>query len=154
VAGDRITTAPTGPTSATPQTYSLRHEIEQIVSAHLGTELPSAVTDDYTVYPYYSETTTPPRRIVAACSSASRPFPQLARWQADATIHIISPGEYASAHDEVVEQVEETLREIVAQDFTSANVTVAGLLESAHSVDTANNRITDVLSVTLYCQQN
>jgi hypothetical protein len=154
VAGDRIATTPTGPTSATPQTYSLRHEIEQIVSAHLGTELPSAVTDDYTVYPYYSETTTPPRRIVAACLSASRPFPQLARWQADATIHIISPGEYASAHDEVVEQVEETLREIVAQDFTSANVTVAGLLESAHSVDTANNRITDVLSVTLYCQQN
>jgi hypothetical protein len=154
VAGDRIATAPTGPTSATPQTYSLRHEIEQIVSAHLGTELPSAVTDDYTVYPYYSETTAPPRRIVAACLSAGRPFPQLARWQADATIHIISPGEYASAHDEVVEQVEETLREIVAQDFTSANVTVAGLLESAHSVDTANNRITDVLSVTLYCQQN
>jgi hypothetical protein len=154
VAGDRIATAPTGPTSATPQTYSLRHEIEQIVSAHLGTELPGAVTDDYTVYPYYSETTAPPRRIVAACLSASRPFPQLARWQADATIHIITPGEYASTHDDVVEQVEETLRELVAQDFTSANVTVAGMLESAHSVDAANNRITDVLSVTLYCQQN
>ena len=154
VAGDRIGTTPTGPTSATPQNYSLRHEIEQIVSAHLGTELPGAVTDDYTVYPYYSESVVPPRRIVAACLSASRPFPQLARWQADATIHIISPGEYASTHDEVVEQVEETLRDIVAQDFTSANVTIAGLLESAHSVDTANNRITDVLSVTLYCQQN
>jgi hypothetical protein len=154
VAGDRIATNPTGPTSATPQTYSLRHEIEQIVSAHLGTELPGAVTDDYIVYPYYSETIAPPRRIVAACLSATRPFPQLARWQADATIHIITPGEYASTHDEVVEQVEETLRDIVAQDFTSANVTIAGLLESAHSVDTANNRITDVLSFTLYCQQN
>lgn len=154
VAGDRIATAPTGTTSATPQTYSLRHEIEQIVSAHLGTELPGAITGDYTVYPYYSETTAPPRRIVAACLSATRPFPQLARWQADATIHVITPGEYASTHDESVEQAQETLRDIVAQDFTSANVTVAGMLESAHSVDTNNNRITDVLSVTLYCQQN
>lgn len=154
VAGDRIATAPTGTNSAAPQTYSLRHEIEQIVSAHLGTELPGAVTDDYTVYPYYSESAVPPRRIVAACASAARPFPQLARWQADATIHIISPGEYATGHDEVVEAVAATLRDIVAQDFTSANVTVAGMLEAGHSTESANNRITDVLSVTLYCQQN
>jgi hypothetical protein len=91
---------------------------------------------------------------VAACLSAERPFPQLARWSAQVTIHIITPGEYATGHDEVVTAVQETIRDIVAQDFTSANVTVAGLLESAHSVDTANNRITDVLSVTLYCQQN
>lgn len=154
VAGDRIGTSPTGPTSATPQTYSLRHEIEQIVSAHLGTELPGAVTNNYTVYPNYSETAVPPRRIVAACSSATRPFPQLARWQADATIHIISPGEYATGHDETVEAVAATLRDIVAQDFTSANVTVAGMLEAGHSTDNATNRITDVLSVTLYCQQN
>lgn len=154
VAGDRIGTTPTGPTSATPQTYSLRHEIEQIVSAHLGTELPAAVTYDYTVYPYYSEATVPPRRIVAACLSASRPFPQLARWQAEATIHIITPGEYATGHDEVVESVAATLRDIVAQDFTTANVTVAGMLEQGHSVDRADNRVTDVLAVTLYCQQN
>lgn len=154
VAGDRIGTTPTGPTSATPQTYSLRHEIEQIVSAHLGTELPGAVTDDYTVYPYYSESVVPPRRIVAACLSASRPFPQLARWQAEATIHIITPGEYATGHDEVVESVATTLRDIVAQDFTSANITVAGMLETGHSVDRSDNRITDVLAVTLYCQQN
>jgi len=154
VAGDRIGTTPTGPTSATPQTYSLRHEIEQIVSAHLGTELPGAATDDYTVYPYYSESAVPPRRIVAACLSASRPFPQLARWQAEATIHIITPGEYATGHDEVVESVAATLRDIVAQDFTTANVTVAGMLEQGHSVDRADNRITDVLAVTLYCQQN
>ena len=154
VAGDRIGTTPTGPTSAAPQTYSLRHEIEQIVSAHLGTELPGAVTDDYAIYPYYSEGTVPPRRVVAACLSASRPFPQLARWQAEATIHIITPGEYASGHDEIVESVAETLRDLVAQDFTSANVTVAGMLETGHSVDRADNRITDVLAVTLYCQQN
>lgn len=154
VAGDRIGTTPTGPTSATPQNYSLRHEIEQIVSAHLGTELSGAVTGDYTVYPYYSESVVPPRRIVAACLSATRPFPQLARWQAEATIHVITPGEYSAGHDEVVESVAATLRDIVAQDFTSANITVAGMLETGHSVDRSDNRITDVLAVTLYCQQN
>jgi hypothetical protein len=153
VAGERINTSPAGPT-ATPQNYSLRHEIEQIVSAHLGTELPGAVTDDYTVYPYYSETTVPPRRIVAACLSAERPFPQLARWSAQVTIHVITPGQYASTHDEAVTLVQETLRDIVAQDFTTANVTVAGMLETGHSVDSSDNRITDVLAVTLYCQQN
>jgi hypothetical protein len=153
VAGERINTTPTGP-AATPQNYSLRHEIEQIVSAHLGTELPGAVTDDYTVYPYYSETTAPHRRIVAACLSAERPFPQLARWSAQVTIHVITPGEYATGHDEVVTSVQETIRDIVAQDFTSANVTVAGMLETGHSVDRNDNRITDVLALTLYCQQN
>jgi hypothetical protein len=153
VAGDRIATTPTGRT-ATPQNYSLRHEIEQIVSAHLGTELPDAVTDDYTVYPYYSETVAPPRRVVAACLSAERPFPQLARWSAQLTVHVITPGQSASTHDEAVTLVQETLRDIVAQDFTSANVTVAGMLETGHSVDSSDNRITDVLAVTLYCQQN
>jgi len=153
VAGQRIATTPTGPT-ATPQNYSLRHEIEQIVSAHLGTELPSAVTDDYTVYPYYSETTAPPRRIVAACLSAERPYPQLARWSAQVTIHVITPGQYATGHDETVTSVEETLRDIVAQDFTSANVTVAGMLETGHTVDRSDNHITDILALTLYCQQN
>jgi hypothetical protein len=153
VAGERINTTPTGPTS-TPQNYSLRHEIEQIVSAHLGTELPSAVTDDYSVYPYYSETTAPPRRIVAACLSAERPFPQLARWSASVTIHVITPGQYATGHDEVVTSVQETIRDIVAQDFTTANVTVAGMLETGHTVDRSDNRITDVLALTLYCQQN
>jgi hypothetical protein len=153
VAGERIATSPTGPTS-TPQNYSLRHEIEQIVSAHLGTEIPGAVTDDYTVYPYYSETTAPPRRIVAACLSAERPYPQLARWSAQVTIHVITPGQYATGHDEVVTSVQETLRDIVAQDFTTANVTVAGMLETGHTVDRSDNRITDVLALTLYCQQN
>jgi hypothetical protein len=116
--------------------------------------LPGAVTDDYTAYPYYSETTAPPRRIVAACLSAERPFPQLARWSAQVTIHVITPGEYATGHDEVVTLVQESLRDIVAQDFTSANVTVAGMLETGHTVDRSDNRITDVLAVTLYCQQN
>ena len=153
VAGERIATNPTGPT-ATPQNYSLRHEIEQIVSAHLGTELPGTVTDDYTVYPYYSETTAPARRIVAACLSASRPFPQLARWSAQTTIHVITPGEYATGHDEAVEEVQDTLAAIVAQDFTTANVTVAGLLETGHTVERSDNRITDILSFTLYCQEN
>ena len=47
-----------------------------------------------------------------------------------------------------------SLRDIVAQDFTSANVTVAGMLETGHNVDRTTSRITDVLAVTLYCQQN
>jgi predicted secreted protein len=153
IAGDRIATSPTGPT-ATPQNYSLRHEIEQIVSAHLGTELPSAVTDDYSVYPFYSETVVPERRIVAACLAAERPFPQLARWSAQVTIHVITPGIYATTHDEAVRQVQDTLHDIVAQDFTSANVTVAGMLETGHTIDRSDNRIVDVLAVTLYCQQN
>jgi predicted secreted protein len=153
IAGDRIATSPTGPT-ATPQNYSLRHEIEQIVSAHLGTELPSAVTDDYSVYPFYSETVVPERRIVAACLAAERPFPQLARWSAQVTIHVITPGIYATTHDEAVRQVQDTLRDLVAQDFTSANVTVAGMLETGHTIDRSDNRIVDVLAVTLYCQQN
>jgi predicted secreted protein len=153
IAGDRIATSPTGPT-ATPQNYSLRHEIEQIVSAHLGTELPSAVTDDYSVYPFYSENVVPERRIVAACLAAERPFPQLARWSAQVTIHVITPGIYATTHDEAVRQVQDTLRDIVAQDFTSANVTVAGMLETGHTIDRSDNRIVDVLAVTLYCQQN
>jgi hypothetical protein len=42
----------------------------------------------------------------------------------------------------------------VAQDFTTANVTVAGMLETGHTVDRSDNRITDVLALTLYCQQN
>jgi predicted secreted protein len=153
IAGDRIATSPTGPT-ATPQNYSLRHEIEQIVSAHLGTELPSAVTDDYSVYPFYSETVVPERRIVAACLAAERPFPQLARWSAQVTIHVITSGVYATTHDEAVRQAQDTLRDIVAQDFTSANVTVAGMLETGHTIDRSDNRIVDVLAVTLYCQQN
>jgi hypothetical protein len=153
IAGDRIATSPTGPT-ATPQNYSLRHEIEQIVSAHLGTELPSAVTDDYSVYPFYSETVVPERRIVAACLAAERPFPQLARWSAQVTIHVITPGIYATTHDEAVRQVQDTLRDLVAQDFTSANVTVAGMLETGHAIDRSDNRIVDVLAVALYCQQN
>jgi len=153
IAGDRIGTTPTGPT-ATPQNYSLRHEVEQIVGAHLGTELPSAVTDDYSVYPFYSETVVPERRIVAACLAAERPFPQLARWSAQVTIHVITQGIYATTHDESVRQVQDTLRDIVAQDYTSANVTVAGMLETGHTIDRSDNRIVDVLAVTLYCQQN
>jgi hypothetical protein len=153
VAGERINTTPTGPT-ATPQNYSLRHEIEQIVSAHLATALPSAVTDDYSVYPYYSEGAVPPRRIVAACLSATRPFPQLARWTAAATIHIVTPGEYATSHADAVKLVQESLRGIVANDFTTSSVTVAGLLESGHNADRTESRLTDVLSLNLYCQQN
>jgi hypothetical protein len=154
VAGDRIATATNGTTSATPQNYSLRHEIEQIVAAHLGTEIPEEVSVAYPVYPNYYESAIAPRRIVAACLSASRPFPQLSRWSAQVTIHIITPGESAYTHDEAVAKVQTALRDLVAQDFTSANVTVAGMLETGHTVDRSENRIVDVLSVTLYCQQN
>jgi len=154
VAGARIATAPTGTTSATPQDYSLRHEIEQIVAAHLGTEIPEEVSAAYPVYPNYSESVITSRRIVAACLSAARPFPQLARWSAQATIHIITPAESAYTHDEAVAKVQTALRDLVAQDFTSANVTVAGMLETGHTVDRSENRIVDVLAVTLYCQQN
>jgi hypothetical protein len=153
VAGQRIATAPTGPV-ATPQNYSLRHEIEQIVAAHLASELPASASDHYTVYPYYSETAAPARRIVAACSSATRPFPQLARWTASASIHVVTPGESARQHADVVQLVQASLRGIVASDFTTANVTVAGLLEAGHTSTPGENRLTDVLSFNLFCQQN
>jgi hypothetical protein len=153
VAGDRINTTPTGPT-ATPMDYSLRHELEEVVAAHLAAVLPSAVTDDYQIYPYYSEGDVPPRRIVAACLSANRPFPQLARWQAASTIHVVTPGEYSTAHNATVKLVQAALRQIVANDFTTAKVTVAGLLETGHTADRTANRLTDVLASALYCQQN
>lgn len=144
----------TGKTNASPQDYSLRHEIEQVVAAHLGTELPGGVTANYATYPYYSEGAVPARRIVVACQSASKPYPQLERYTAEATIHIITPGTYDNTHAGVVKSVQQTLADIVAQDFTSANLTVAGVLESGHSIDRSANALADILPVTLYCQQN
>jgi hypothetical protein len=154
VAGDRIATSPSGPTSASPQTYSLRHEIEQIVAAHLQAELPSGVTDYYTVYPQYAETALPAQRIVVSCLSATRPFPQLARWSANVTIEVVTPGESATTHQGVTKDVSATLRQILAQDFTSANVTVAGMIDTGHSSDRSDNKLADLLNLTLYCQQN
>lgn len=153
VAGDRVATTPTG-TSGTPQNYSLRHELEEVVASYLAAELPEAVTDDYAVYPFYSETTAPARRIVVACQSAARSFPQLARWQAAVSVHVITPGEYATGHDTIVKAVEEEWRNIVAHDFTTANVTVAGLLETGHTTERESSHLSDVLAADLFCQQN
>lgn len=154
VAGDRIGTTPTGPTNADPQDFSLRHEVEQILSAHLMAELPEAVTDDYSVQPYYNEAPAAGSRIVAACLSASKPFPQLARYQAQATVHVITNGGDSTGHVAAVRQVQDTLRLLTTQDFTSANVTVAGVIEGAHTNDTDSNRISDVLALTLWAQVN
>jgi hypothetical protein len=153
VAGQRTNAAPSG-TVATPQNYSLRHEIEQIVAAHLASVLPASVSNDYPIYPYYAENVAPSRRIVAACLSATRPFPQLARWTASTTIHIVTPGESARHHADVVQHVQASLRDITATDFTTAHVTVAGLLESGHTNAPGDSHLTDVLSFNLFCQQN
>ena len=154
MAGDRIGTTPTGPTNATPQDFSLRHEVEQILTAHLVAELPEAVTDDYSVQPYYNESPAAGSRIVAACLSASKPFPQLGRYQAQATVHVITNGADSTGHVAAVRQVQDTLRLLTTQDFTSANVTVAGVIEGAHTNDSDSNRISDVLAVTLWAQVN
>jgi hypothetical protein len=154
VAGDRIGTTPTGPTNAGPQDFSLRHEVEQILTAHLMAELPEAVTDDYSVQPYYNEAPANGSRIVAACLSASKPFPQLARYQAQATVHVITNGADSTGHVAAVRQVQDTLRLLTTQDFTSANVTVAGVIEGSHTNDTDSNRISDVLALTLWAQVN
>jgi hypothetical protein len=153
-AGDYTGAAPAGTANADPQDYSLRHEVEQIVSAHLATELPEAVTDDYDVSPHYSEDTVPPRRIVAMCSAAARPLPNHPRWTANVSVAVISPGEFATGHADVVELAAETLRTLVSQDLSSAKVAVYGLLESGHSINREDGRIIDTLGLTLHCIQN
>jgi hypothetical protein len=154
VAGDRIGGAQSGKTNATPQDFSIRHEIEQILSAHLASELPGSVTDDYEVQPYYNEATAAPNRIVAACQSASKPFPQLGRYQAQATVHIITNGVDSTGHVATVRQVQDALRSLVTQDFTSSEITVAGVLEANHSTESDSNKITDVLGLNIYAQVN
>lgn len=154
VAGDRVGAAQSGKTNATPQDFSIRHEIEQILSAHLAAELPSAVTDDYEVQPFYNEAAAAPNRIVAACQSANKPFPQLGRYQAQATVHVITSGQDSTAHVAAVREVQDALRDLVTQDFTSAEITVAGLLEANHSTESDNNRITDVLGLSIWAQIN
>jgi hypothetical protein len=154
VAGDRVATSPTGPSNANPQDFSLRHEIEQILSAHLASELPGAVTDSYDIQPYYNESAAAGSRIVSACLAASKPFPQLGRYQADATVHVITNGADSVAHVAAVRQVQDCLRLLTTQDFTSANVTVAGVIEATHTSQNESNRITDVLGLTLWAQVN
>lgn len=154
VAGDRIATAQSGKVNASPQDFSLRHEIEQILSAHLAAELPSSVTTDYEVQPYYNEAAAAPSRIVSACQSASKPFPQLGRYQAQATVHIITNGLDSTGHVAAVREVQEALRNLVTQDFTSSVVTIAGLLEANHSTQNESNKITDVLGLNIWTQVN
>lgn len=154
VAGDRIATAQSGKVNASPQDFSLRHEIEQILSAHFASELPSSVTTDYEVQPYYNEAAAAPSRIVSACQSASKPFPQLGRYQAQATVHIITNGLDSTGHVAAVREVQEALRNLVTQDFTSSVVTIAGLLEANHSTQNESNKITDVLGLNIWTQVN
>lgn len=154
VAGDRTATQPGGTINATPQDFSLRHEVEQILTAHLMAELPEAVTAEYSIQPYYNEAAAAGSRIVAACLSASKPFPQLARYQSQATVHVITNGANSTGHVAAVRQVQDTLRLLTTQDFTSANVTVAGVIEGAHTNDSDSNRISDVLALTLWAQVN
>ena len=154
VAGDRIGNAQSGKTNATPQDFSIRHEVEQILSAHLASELPGSVTAAYAVQPYYNEATAASSRIVAACQGASKPFPQLDRYTAQATVHVITGGIDSTAHVAAVREVQDALRSLLAQDFTSSEITVAGLLEANHSSDSDSNRITDVLGLNIYAQVN
>jgi hypothetical protein len=154
VAGDRIGNAQSGKTNATPQDFSIRHEVEQILSAHLASELPGSVTAAYSVQPYYNEANAASSRIVAACQGASKPFPQLDRYTAQATVHVITAGIDSTAHVAAVREVQDALRSLLAQDFTSSEITVAGLLEANHSSDSDSNRITDVLGLNIYAQVN
>lgn len=154
VAGDRIGNVQSGKTNATPQDFSIRHEVEQILSAHLASELPGSVTAAYAVQPYYNEATAASSRIVAACQSASKPFPQLDRYTAQATVHVITGGIDSTAHVAAVREVQNAMRSLLAQDFTSSEITVAGLLEANHSSDSDSNSITDVLGLNIYAQVN
>jgi hypothetical protein len=67
---------------------------------------------------------------------------------------VVTPGESATTHQGVTKDVSATLRQILAQDFTSANVTVAGMIDTGHSSDRSDNKLADLLNLTLYCQQN
>lgn len=153
-AGDRLEGAATPGTTATPQDFSVRHEIEELLSAHLLSELPSNVSEDYYVQPSYSEDIAESSRIVAACPSGTKPFAPLDRWQAAASIHVISPATYDNRHANAVKLVEAAIRTLVIQDFTSSNLTVAGLLETDHQIDRDQNRIADLLGLNLYVQLN
>jgi hypothetical protein len=106
------------------------------------------------VQPYYNEATAASSRIVAACQGASKPFPQLDRYTAQATVHVITGGIDSTAHVAAVREVQDALRSLLAQDFTSSEITVAGLLEANHSSDSDSNRITDVLGLNIYAQVN
>lgn len=154
VAGDRAVSQPLGTNSAEPQDYSLRHELEMLVAAHLLEALDSAVTDAYNVVPSYYEDAAPAARIVAACKSAARTFPQLPRWAAQMSVAVVTPGWEATVHDETVEAVQSAIRNLAAQDFTSSDVTIAGLLESGHTSDKSDKHIWDTLGFVLHCRQN
>jgi hypothetical protein len=154
VAGDRIGTTPTGPTNATPQDFSLRHEVEQILTAHL---VPSCPRPSPTITRCSLITTNPLPPAPASWRPASQPPSPSRSWgryQAQATVHVITNGADSTGHVAAVRQVQDTLRLLTTQDFTSANVTVAGVIEGAHTNDTDSNRISDVLAVTLWAQVN
>lgn len=154
VAGDRVASTPTGPINANPQNFSLRHEVEQILAAHLAAELPAGITDDYSVQPCYNEDATLPIRIVASCLSATKPFPQLGRYRAEATIEVVTNGADSVGHVAAVRAVQDALRALTAQDFTSANITVAGVIESSHSIQRSQNYLSDSLGLNLWAQIN
>jgi hypothetical protein len=153
-AGDRVVGASTPGPTTTPQNFSVRHEIEELLAAHLAAELPSAVTADYDVQPYYAESTAQPYRVVAACLSGNKPFAQLDRWQASASVHVVTPATFDNRHADAVKLVEAALRTLTTQDFTSSNLTVAAVLESEHRVDREANRLSDVLGLNLWTQVN
>jgi len=154
VAGDRVASAPTGPTNASPQSFSLRHEIEQILTAHLASELPGSVTSDYSVQPCYNENAAESLRIVSSCTSATKPFPQFGRYRAEATIEVITNGADSVGHVAIVRSVQNALRALTAQGFTSANVTVAGVIESSHGIQRSQNYLSDSLGLSLWAQIN
>jgi hypothetical protein len=112
------------------------------------------VTDDYAVVPYYNESAADASRIVSACLSATKPFPQLDRYQVEATVHVITSGIDSTGHVAATKSVQTALRSLTTQDFTSADLTVAGVLEASHSQQKDSNKITDVLGLSIWCQVN
>lgn len=152
VVGDRAS-AQTG-TTGTPQDYSIRHEVEMLMAAHLLAELPESVTDNYEVVPAYTVATMSGKRIVASCKSCAKNIPQHSRWTAQASVSVVTPGSSSTAHDEVVIEVQSALRGITGQDFVSAEISVDGILETGHSVERSQAHLQDALSLSMHCSQN
>jgi hypothetical protein len=125
-----------------------------VLAEYLGDEMPDDENlDEYAIVPHYTEDTAEARRIVCSCPSGERVTPQLSRWRTRAAVHIITPAEFAQTHAEVVAEVETLLRAASADGLISDNVSVDGMIESSHQVDTQNNRITDSLGLDLIVRQ-
>jgi len=149
IAGERELGAPAG-TNEPAQTFSLRHELEEVVAERITTGAP----DGYAVRAGYSEQPITSSRIVAAVASAAKPYPQMRRYQAQLSVHIITGGHDATAHAGVAQLVADAMRAISPNDLASSRLTISGALKSAHTVDIAGDRMTDVLTFGVWATVN